>query len=63
MTPMQMFGLGVLICVLLVGIMCVLHIACNKIHDVLEGVVLLMKYIIDKEHSNDGNDIFRGKDN
>ena len=47
----------------LFGIMCVLHIACNKIHDVLESVVLLMKYILDKEHFDDSNDIFRGKDN
>ena len=63
MMSTQIFGLAVLICIPLIGIMCILHMACNKIHDVLEGVVLLMKYILDKEHYNDGNDIFRGKDN
>lgn len=47
----------------LFGIMCVLHITCNKIHDVLEGVVLLMKCILDKEYYNDRNDIFGNKDN
>jgi hypothetical protein len=47
----------------LFGIMCVLHVFCDKLHDLLEGVILVMKYIIDKEHSNDGNDIFRGKNN
>lgn len=63
MTPIQMLGLGILICVPLGGIMGILHLTCNKISDVLEGVVLLMKYIVDKERANDSNDIFRGKDN
>ena len=63
MTPMQMFGLGILIAIPLGGIAGILHTTCDKLSDILEGIVLLMKYILEKEHIDDGNNIFRGKNN
>lgn len=63
MTPGQMFGLAILIVIPLGAIAGILHLTCDKLSDILEGIVLLMKYILEKEHIDDGNDIFRGKDN
>ena len=63
MTTMQMFGLSIMVMIPLVSIVYILHITCDKLRDVLEGVVLLMKYVLDKEHYDDGNNIFRNKDN
>lgn len=63
MTAGRMFGLAILIAVPLGGIAGILHVTCDKLSDILEGIVLLMKYILEKEHIDDGNDIFRGKNN
>ena len=47
----------------LYGIMGMIHLYRDALHDLLEGIILVMKYIVDKEYKGDTNSIFRDKDN
>lgn len=47
----------------LYGIMGMLHVYHDKLCDLLEGIILVMKYVVDKEYKGDDNSIFRNKDN